>query len=106
MLFFNVFNGLFFLFCLEDRSLIFSCLNEENSKTLPLHYAFFGDQPVVEHYLMKESKHVAKENSFTLDVWRGSIKEAISEAIQTKCLTDYMVSVAPSVSHKYAFETK
>lgn len=95
---FSFFN---FLFCaLESGNIELDLEGEGDDKKLPLHYAFFGDQSLVEQYLMAESKTVTKENSFTLDVWRGSTKDAIAEAIETKTLSSYLVSIAPTVSHK------
>lgn len=67
---------------------------------MPLHYAFFGDQSVVEQYLLAEANSVTKENCFTIDVWRGSTKDSLTEAIQSKTLSSYLVSIAPTVSHK------
>lgn len=67
---------------------------------MPLHYAFFGDQSLVEQYLLAEANSVTKENCFTIDVWRGSTKDSLTEAIQTKSLSSYLVSIAPTVSHK------
>lgn len=77
-----------------------------DGKTMPLHYAFFANQSAVEHYLMMEAKSsTVPENSFTLNVWNGSIKDAITEAIEKKALNSFIVSIAPTVSHKIWVET-
>lgn len=73
----------------------------DDQKTLPLHYAFFANQAMVEQYLMKESQgNVTEDVSFTLNMWKGSPKDAITKAIESKTLTNFMVSIAPTVSHK------
>lgn len=73
----------------------------DGSKSLPLHYAFFANQSAVEEYLSRESSNnVTRETGFTLNVWKGSPKDAILEAIATKSLDSFIVSMAPTVSHK------
>ncbi|XP_034256257.1 gem-associated protein 5 isoform X2 [Thrips palmi] len=73
---------------------------EGDLKKMPVHYAFFGDQSLVEQYLLAEESAVSKENGFTINVWRGSTKDSLTEAIQAKTLSSYLVSIAPTVSHK------
>lgn len=86
----------------DNSDLKFTMSDDENHKRkLPTHYAFFADQSAVDQYLLKETKSVANnELSFTLNVWRGSPKDAIAEAIRTRTVNSYIISIAPSVSHK------
>ncbi|XP_071445588.1 gem-associated protein 5-like [Hetaerina americana] len=65
---------------------------------------FFGDRNDMHHLLKKEEEHHKSQGNMEqaqlMELWRGNVADMIKDAIAKGNLSDWLVSMAPTASHK------
>ncbi|XP_059487446.1 gem-associated protein 5-like [Neocloeon triangulifer] len=73
------------------------------------HFGFFTSQDDAVELFTKEAEALKRMNNHVgfqnLKLWQGDMQQVIKDSIKAKKLDDWLVSMAPSVSHKFWLET-
>ncbi|CAB3366761.1 Hypothetical predicted protein [Cloeon dipterum] len=88
------------------KALLEECGSRECSEN---HFGFFQTQEEAADLLKKEADALKKAGNHPslshLKLWQGETQEVIKNSTNAKKLDDWLVSLAPSVSHKFWMET-